>query len=281
MIDFYLGTHEDQWLWQREGLLLFVSHNRLLRRKRLHPAVTRWGLDSGAFTHIAKHGRWTFTPREYVTAVRRYASEIGSIDFAAPMDMMCEPYILARTGLTIPQHHEITVTNYVELRMIDADLRFIPSVQGWTRDDFLRCVDLYGRYGVDLAALPKVGLGTVCRRQSTREIDVIVRSLAPLRLHGFGVKTTGLLRFGNRLVSADSLAWSYNARRHPPLPGHRHKSCANCAVWAERWRSRIVTRLADRDRHGWQGDLFDPDEAWDAGPHGPAARTGLGVILRS
>jgi hypothetical protein len=51
------------------------------------------------------------------------------------------------------------------------------------------------------------------------------------------------------LVSADSMAWSYAARRAPPLPGHDkpgngrprgHKNCANCADWALSWRSDIV-----------------------------------------
>jgi hypothetical protein len=37
------------------------------------------------------------------------------------------------------------------------------------------------------------------------------------RLHGLGFKTLGLIRFGDLLTSADSLAWSDDARklRHP------------------------------------------------------------------
>src|SRR5262249_10900031 len=121
---------------------------------------------------------------------------------------------------------------------------------------------LYRDAGIDLIAEPVVGIGSVCRRQNTRDADIIIRSLAPLRLHGFGVKTTGLLAFGQRLSSADSLAWSYNARRHPALPRCAHGSCANCLIWAARWRGQLLARLAAKDRCGWQGDLFDPDEAW-------------------
>jgi hypothetical protein len=68
---------------------------------------------------------------------------------------------------------------------------------------------------VNLAALPRVGQGSVCRRQSTAEIAVIVtaRARRGLRLHGFGVKTGGLHPYGHLLASADPMAWSYTARR--------------------------------------------------------------------
>ncbi len=86
--------------------------------------------------------------------------------------------------------------------------------------DYLDCVRLYASAGIDLAALPRVGLGSVCRRQSTAEIAVIVAALARrgLRLHGFGVKTGGLHLYGHQLASADSMAWSYTARRALPCP---------------------------------------------------------------
>ena len=60
-------------------------------------------------------------------------------------------------------------------------------------------------------------------------------------LHGYGVKTRGLREYGNLLTTADSMAWSYNARRHPPLPGCTHRSCSNCLRWALRWRRNIVS----------------------------------------
>ena len=112
-------------------------------------------------------------------------------------------------------------------------------VQGWRLADYLACLELYASAGVDLAALPRVGLGSVCRRQSTAEIAVIVTELARrgLRLHGFGVKTGGLHLYGHLLASADSMAWSYAARRAPALPGCTgHQNCANCLTYATRWR---------------------------------------------
>lgn len=97
----------------------------------------------------------------------------------------------------------------------------------------------------------------MCRRQSTAEIAVIVGALARrgLRLHGFCVKTGELHLYGHLLASADSMAWSYAARREPSLPGCTgHKNCANCLVYATAWRSRVLARLAARGR---QDSLFD------------------------
>jgi hypothetical protein len=145
-----------------------------------------------------------------VAAVRRYRDEIGSLEWAAPMDWMCEPFMLAKTGLTIAVHQARTVANYVELRDLAPDLPFIPVLQGWCLGDYVRCAEMFQRAGVDLTAEPLVGVGSVCRRQATGEIEVIVHTLASmgLRLHGFGVKAGGLQRYADCLASADSLAWS-------------------------------------------------------------------------
>jgi len=71
-------------------------------------------------------------------------------------------------------------------------------------------------------------VGSVCRRQATGEIEEIVHSLASIgiRIHGFGVKAGGLVRYADCLVSADSLAWSFGARRSAPLAGCLHANCA-------------------------------------------------------
>ncbi|QFY14263.1 hypothetical protein GBF35_16505 [Nonomuraea phyllanthi] len=237
---------------------LFVSHRQLARRPRRRQlaARCRWALDSGGFTELSLHGRWTTPPAAYAEAVATYAATIGELDFAAPQDWMCEPVMLDRTGLSVAEHQHRTVANYLHLRQIAPDLPFIPVLQGWHLTDYLRCVELYESAGVHLADLPRVGLGSVCRRQSTAEIAHIVATLARggLRLHGFGVKTGGLHRYGRHLASADSLAWSYAARREQPLPQHTHKNCANCLTYATDWRQRIITRLTTASQ---QQDLFD------------------------
>jgi hypothetical protein len=237
-VQFLLGTHAPNWL-ETLNVPLFVSHRRLRDRKRLPRARCSWALDSGAFTELNLHGRYKTTVSEYVEAVRRYGDEIGGMLWAAPLDWMCEPFVIERTGLSVREHQERTVANYLELRDQGP---FIPVLQGWALDDYKRCVGLYFDAGVDLIAEPVVGLGSVCRRQSTAEIGQIVRTLHGYGIdcHGFGVKKEGVALYGDFLTSADSLAWSYTARRDWPLPGCTHANCANCPRYALRWRSELL-----------------------------------------
>jgi hypothetical protein len=260
---FYLGTHRPHWL-ALTVTSLFVSHQTLApggrARKRLPQALGSWALDSGAFTELRDHGRWTLPVGAYVDAVRRYRDEVGGLDWAAPQDWMCEPIVIAGgevrgqrfvgTHLSVREHQFRTVANFLELRSLAPDLPFIPVLQGWTLADYHRCVELYDMAGVDLRAEPLVGLGSVCRRQATEEIREITGSLSglDLRLHGFGVKAAGLQRYAEYLASADSMAWSSNAReegrrRGHPAPGCNHRSCANCLPYALRWRERVTRRL--------------------------------------
>ena len=93
----YTGTHQTHWL-ATAGVRLFISHTRLAARlgprARLPRAIAPWALDSGGFTQLQRFGRWTFTPEQYVAAVRRYRDEIGMLEWAAPMDWMCEPWVI-------------------------------------------------------------------------------------------------------------------------------------------------------------------------------------------
>lgn len=235
---FYLGTHETSWL-ARLRVPLFVSHRRLRQRRRLPRAAGEWALDSGGFTELSMHGAWRTSESEYIEAVCRYEQEIGNLAWAAPMDWMCEPHIVQNTGLSVREHQERTVANYLTL---GEQGPFIPVLQGWRLEDYEHCVALYHSAGVALETLPLVGVGSVCRRQRTGEIAMIMRTLAAggLRLHGFGVKKRGLARYGAALASADSMAWSYAARREDPLEGCTHRSCSNCSRYALRWREDLL-----------------------------------------
>ncbi|GAA2734096.1 DUF7221 family queuine tRNA-ribosyltransferase-like protein [Actinocorallia aurantiaca] len=109
-VAFYLGTHQPAWL-TRVRVPLFVSHRRLDRYKRLPRARCRWALDSGAFTELGRHGQWTESPDTYVSAVCRYRDEVGRLAWAAPQDWLCEPFVRARTGLSVREHLERSVEN--------------------------------------------------------------------------------------------------------------------------------------------------------------------------
>jgi hypothetical protein len=253
-VRFYLGTHEVAWLqhlnhkwFERDQVPLFVSHRRLADRRTFPRANTPWALDSGGFTEISMHGRWVTSPNSYAADVRRYRDEIGRLEWAAPQDWMCEPGMLAKTGLTVAHHQERTTANLLELRTIAPDLPWVPVLQGWEPDDYRRHVGLYETAGIDLTAEPVVGLGSVCRRQSTAPVHRLVEELhgAGHRLHGFGFKTLGLRAVHQHLASADSLAWSLNARKHPPMAEcfDAHEHCGNCPRFATTWRRQLLGSL--------------------------------------
>lgn len=241
---FYLGTHQPSWLARDLGVPLFVSHRRLAGRRSLPRATGPWALDSGGFTELSMYGCWRTNARTYVAAVRRYSEEIGHLDWAASQDWMVEAQVRARTGASVRTHQQRTVANYLQLRDLAPDLPFMPPLQGDSVTDYHRCADLYERHGVDLAALPRVGVGSICRRQHSGEVEQIVRSLADrrLRLHTFGAKVLGLARYADAIRSSDSLAWSFRGRYVPGCsPSHRTES--NCLPFALSWYQRIQTAL--------------------------------------
>lgn len=247
---FYLGTHRPRWM-ERTTVPLFVSARTLATyaaNAETFPAgFTSWALDSGGFTELSQYGEWTLDPDVYGGMVYRLMDDCGPMDFAAPQDWMCEPWIVVRTGLSVAEHQARTVENLTYLRDEFPHAPWIPVLQGWTLDDYLSHVEQYRAAGVNLPDEHLVGLGSVCRRQSTEQIGVIVSTLhgMGLRLHGFGVKRQGLERYGHMLESADSMAWSYAARvESARLPECRHAGpCNNCLAYALRWREDVLTAI--------------------------------------
>lgn len=249
---FYLGVHVPGWLFRQEftDVPLFISHNQIRKRKSMEGAVTEWALDSGGFTQLSRNadGWPPNCEPAYVDAVRRYATT-GTLAFASQQDWMCEPWLMH--GRTVREHQERTVANYARLVELAPDIPWLPVLQGWKLPDYHDCLDMFSDAGFDLRSLPRVGVGSVCRRQASSEIEEIMTSLEEkeLSLHGFGVKTQGLSRYASRLASADSMAWSFAARRAEPLPGCGHGkqgtgNCANCPIYALRWRQSLLAKLS-------------------------------------
>lgn len=252
------------------GIPRCVSRNRYTRRRAIRAANGPTLIDSGAFTMLKGHGRWTFTPAEYVAQLRHIIAALGreNVTAVGPMDWMCEQVIIdggqskdgrfagTRPHLSLPpdatlddcvaEHQRRTVANGVELRSLAPDLPVMYAIQGYTLAQYLRCVAMYRDAGVDLVAEPLVGLGSVCRRQASGEIDLIVTTLHAMgiALHGFGVKAEGVEAYGPLLASADSMAWSYASRRRVGLCPHgvvRHE--ANCPVAAAQWWRDVTSRI--------------------------------------
>ncbi|QYN41012.1 hypothetical protein K1T35_47580 (plasmid) [Pseudonocardia sp. DSM 110487] len=273
---FYLGSPEPSWLWRSAYLPLFVSHRRLARLVKLRRANVPWALDSGGFSEIGMYGEWRTTPREYVAAVARYDREIGVMGWAALQDWMCEPQMLAKTGLTVAEHQARTVDNFLQLRTLwpeysDDSCPFEPSLQGdpESPEDYLRCIERYTAAGVDLRdpeQVDMVAIGSVCRQENTdlieRIVSAIVDALPDVPLHGFGVKSGGLRRVGHLLTSADSQAWSRAARHEPERRTQRctHPgACSWCPHFALEWYQRAL-HAADLSHVQWQGHFPEHGE---------------------
>lgn len=202
-------------------------------------------MDSGGYTELVLFGHWNIDLGTYVAAVGRYAEEIGNLDWAVPMDWPCSPAALARTGLDVGEHQRRTIDNFLRLREQAPELPFVPVLQGWTPDEYLRCLDRYSAGGIDLTRYHTVALGSVAQRQATDQIATLVTVLShvELNLHVLGLKPTGVRRYAGRIRSGDSLSWSWKGRwvaRCSPT----HETEANCLRFALEWRAGLLA-LAD------------------------------------
>jgi hypothetical protein len=254
---FYLGTHQPAWLG-RTDVPLCVSLRRLEERKTLPRAAGPVFLDGGGFTEVSQFGGWTKTAPAYAGGVRRVCAEVGNVRHAAIQDWMVEPFVLAKTGLSVEEHQRRTVESYGELLALAPEVPWLPVLQGWRPGDYVRHLEGYQRAGFDLRRVPLVGVGSICRRQHTDEAAAILRQLRGkrLRLHGFGLKLQGLVKAAGWLTSADSMAWSFHARHRPTWCGSAtHKNCANCLAFGLHWRGRVVALL--NRRGGWQQLALD------------------------
>jgi hypothetical protein len=194
----------------------FVSINRIRDRKSPFP-VNEWVLDSGAFTQIATHGRFIDSIEDYAAQIKRWSSN-GNLRAAVAQDYMCEPWMVEKTGLTVRRHQELTIERYDALMAADTGTAVImPVLQGYRPEEYREHLSMYGDR---LNAGHWVGVGSVCKRNSRpRDIHHVLSTIhqerGDLKLHGFGLKITALRdpEIVRMLHSADSLAWSFAARR--------------------------------------------------------------------
>lgn len=235
MKQFFVGMHQPSDAKHIDHA--FISVNRLRTRKGPF-AARSWIMDSGAFTQILKHGGYTEGVEVYAAEIRRWAGN-GQLLAAVAQDYMCEAHMLAITGLTIPEHQRLTIERYDALSACDVGgVTIIPVLQGYSPDDYVRHIDMYG---ARLAPGAWVGVGSVCKRNGDpRAIEAVLWTIKQrrpdLRLHGFGLKATA---FSSALVlellhTADSMAWSYAARRE----GRNQNDWKEAKAYADRISTR-------------------------------------------
>lgn len=229
---FFVGMHQPSSA--RHVGPAFISINRLRDRKS-NFEVGDWILDSGAFTTIAKHGGYPDLPEVYAAQIKRWSTN-GNLLAAVAQDYMCEPHMLKRTGLTVQDHQRLTIERYDALRAADTGgIYIMPVLQGYSPAEYLDHLHMYGD------RLPHgawVGVGSVCKRNGdpmaiVTVLSAIKHARPDLLLHGFGLKTTALMRGAVRalLHTADSMSWSFAARKQ----GRN----ANCPREAAAYQDRI------------------------------------------
>lgn len=243
---FYLGSQKPRWWVILDDIPLFLSYAKVRKYKNLRPANSPWVLDSGGFSELKNKGYWSFSREQYADSVEQYAEQVGYLEWVAPMDWMCEPFVLRNTGLSVWEHQKNTVKNFLFLRRRLGSL-VVPVLQGWTIREYIRCIRLYERVGIDLTKEETVGVGSICRRNAHKEIMGVIKAISDEigpRIHAFGVKGSTLVAAQDHLASADSLAWSMEARyKRDPLPQCTHIHCGGCLTYALEWRANLLSRL--------------------------------------
>jgi len=211
---FYVGLHHPSDAHHFD--LAFISVNVIRTRKKAIGAK-QWIMDSGAFTEISTHGCYRSSVEEYAAIINRWAHDTALVA-AVSQDYMCEPFIIEKTGLSVDEHQRLTIERYDSLvALVDPRVYIMPVLQGYVVSDYLRHIEMYGNR---LIHGSYVGVGSICKRNTNisaieQILTAIKRKRSDLLLHGFGLKTTALSSWvvQNCLHSADSMAWSFAARR--------------------------------------------------------------------
>lgn len=211
-MNFFVGLHQPSDA--RHFDMCLISVHRLNKRKSKF-RVRKWILDSGAFSIIAKHGKYIESVEAYAAQIRRWKNN-GQLLAAVTQDYMCEPMMLKKTGLTIPDHQRLTIERYDALVACNTGVYIMPVLQGYAPEDYVDHIDMYGDR---LAYGAWVGVGSICKRNASPclVMDVLwaIHIWRPdLQLHGFGLKITALSHGGiqSLLFTADSMSWSAEAR---------------------------------------------------------------------
>jgi hypothetical protein len=210
---FFVGLHHPNVAGNFDSA--FISVNTIRNRKSAFPA-NEWIMDSGAFTTILKHGGYPEPVSEYAAQIRRWKDN-GKLIAAVSQDYMCEKHMLERTGLTVEEHQRLTIERYDALLAEDTGVYIMPVLQGYSPGEYVRHIRAYGDR---LKPGMWVGVGSVCKRNANimeiwMVLDAIKEERPDLQLHGFGLKKTSLQEpiIRDLLYSADSMAWSFAARR--------------------------------------------------------------------
>jgi hypothetical protein len=107
--------------------------------------------------------------------------------------------------------------------------------------------------------LRRTGLSTEAHQALTVSNYLDLRERAPELPWFPGLKMQGLVKAADALTSADSMAWSFHARKQGRAwcGSTVHRNCANCPRFALHWRERVLDLVARAAAGSRQLTLWD------------------------
>ena len=212
--EFYYGS---SWKWPLPYLpRVMLSYNMLRNYKKPWNIEKPFMMDSGAYSVIARYGKYPYSISEYAEAIEKWKPDI-----TWTMDYPCEPSVRKKGGYTPKHAQELTINNQIKLLDQNANTQMV--LQGWEAEDYLEHIDIIKSHGL---LTEHMGIGSICRRGHDNEIAMIIRLVKSnlpswVKLHGFGIKVSVLKRTDAKfnLYSADSQAWGYEMRYGDWLKG--------------------------------------------------------------
>lgn len=204
------------WKWPVAHLDRVMLSDNFIRHLK-HPWEMKipFMLDSGAFSVIAKYGKYPDTNLDYANRIKSWHP-----DHSWTRDYPCEPELREKWGYTPREAQLWTNDNTIELND-KYGARVYSVIQGYELSDYLENLDLVKERGL---ITKRIGIGTLCRRNQDDKIYEIVEALyrelpASVKIHLFGVKITLLKEYPSiHAYSSDSQAmywdWQQKGKKH-------------------------------------------------------------------
>lgn len=203
-------------------------NSRALRAVPWPRTTTMRFCDSGGFVFGRAHGGFPFSLDDYTAWLAAMRPDV-----AACLDLPCEPAI-AGDDAEVARRQAWTLAAAAELLRRPAPWQWLPVIQGREMRHYIEHARAYKLAGL---VQPYMGIGSLCRRSSIRQIRAIVSTLADelpgVRFHLFGVALrllTGTVGLPPAVYSLDSAAW--NGRFGSDLPAF------NAEMHARGWSQR-------------------------------------------
>lgn len=191
-------------------------------RKPNLPLLEHFAIDCGGFVAARIWGNYKYTSNQYIDWIYQF---MLPPEWAAIMDYCCEDEITAGKHGIVRERQQATTW---KIEKFYRDYRheswvWTPTVQGWHVADYVRhateikpLIDQWQKFyhKRGLSHLFRVGIGTLCARPYTADIQAIVCAVADIlpdvNFHLWGVKLQVLKSSVQlpRITSVDSAAWN-------------------------------------------------------------------------